>query len=199
MMITRWHVCSTSGRICVDRHHRVFARQVLDQLADFMNLFRIQTDRGLVENQNRRIIRAAPARCPTRCLYPLDSLAMMRSLTSVIFTRSMTRVTSLASWSFGHAFDLRYETAGSRSTSSPRYSGRIFGQVSNPAANVERLFEDVESVHLHAPIRCRHVSGDNPHGGCFARAVGSEESENLSLFTSNATSSIGGFRARSAS
>ena len=37
-------------------HHRVLAGQIFDQLANFMDLLRIEADRRLVENQHRRII-----------------------------------------------------------------------------------------------------------------------------------------------
>ena len=37
-------------------NHRVVARQSLDQLSHFVNLFRIETDGRFVENQNRRIV-----------------------------------------------------------------------------------------------------------------------------------------------
>src|SRR5262245_20606100 len=44
------------GKDVSRKNHRVLSRKFLDQFADLVNLFRVQTDRRLIEHKHRRII-----------------------------------------------------------------------------------------------------------------------------------------------
>ena len=52
-------------------------------------------------------------------------------------------------------------------------------QVADPFARLKGVAENIESLDFDCPARCRHEAGNNPHGGGLARAVGTEEAEDL--------------------
>src|ERR1700689_4319206 len=54
---------------------------------------------------------------------------------------------------------------------------RIFRQVADFAARLERLREYVESVNQHGAGGRGHVAGDDPHRSGLAGAVGAEKTE----------------------
>ena len=54
---------------------------------------------------------------------------------------------------------------------------RIFGQVADFAARLERLRKDIESVDQHGARGRRHVARDDAHRGGLAGAVGAEKAE----------------------
>ena len=58
---------------------------------------------------------------------------------------------------------------------------RRLGQVADTAAGLQRLGEDVEAIDQHGAGRRRHETGDDPHRGGFASAVGAEEAQDGAL------------------
>src|SRR5689334_13103168 len=59
--------------------------------------------------------------------------------------------------------------------------GRVLWKVTDASPDFERLIGNIVTVDLDDPARSRHVSGDHPHRGSFAGAVGTEKAEDLAL------------------
>jgi hypothetical protein len=59
--------------------------------------------------------------------------------------------------------------------------GRRFGEISNPLPYRHGLLVDIESGDFGAAAGGGEVARQNPHGGGFARAVGSQKAENFPL------------------
>ncbi len=153
--------------------------QRFDQVPDLDDLLRIQPDRRLVENQDRRVVkdrlREADALLEPFRQVPDDPRGDLRQ------AAALHRPVDLRSHLPGrHLPDPgdEVEVGAHRHLAVER---RRLGQVADPSLHLHRAVEDVVPPHPRRAGVGRHVAGENPHRRRLAGAVRPEESEDLPL------------------
>src|SRR5713101_9935637 len=165
------------GKYMRRKHDRAVAGKAADKLANLVNLSRVESDRRLVEHQHRRVVnqRLREPDALAVALRELAANAVRYGLKAAhlrhVFYRRFQRTAS-------HAAKFRDE-AQIRVHSHVAVKRRVLRQISNQAARLERVREDIEVVDYDRPRRRRHVPRDDPHRGGLARAVGSQEAQDL--------------------
>ena len=148
---------------------------MVNQSANLVNLARVETDRRLVEHQHRRIV--------NQRLRQADALSIALG---ELAANSMRHVGEAANLEhvLERGFDLRArDVAQLRDEAQIGLDAhvgierRIFRQVADLAARLERLRENIESVDQHGARGRRHIAGDDAHRGGLAGAVGAEKAE----------------------
>src|SRR5579862_5958054 len=161
-------------------HHRpLVGRHRFDEAADLMNLARIESDRGLVEHQHRRIMnqRLREADPLTIALRELPADAVRHVFEAADLERVVERILDLRAL---HPAQLGDE-AQVRIDAHIRIERRILGQVTDAAARLERIVENIEAVDHHSARSRRHKSRDDAHRGGLAGAIGPEKPEYRAL------------------
>src|SRR4030095_9305031 len=119
-----------------------------------MNLFRIETDGGLVENQNRgsgeQSLRNADPLLVSLRQFRNDAFLHVGDVDSIHDTVHFTVKTIL-----GNALDL-CNTAQINGDAHLRIQRRTFGQIPDATPNVEWLVEDLETIHANSPAGSGH-------------------------------------------
>jgi len=159
----------------------VIAAETFDEAAGLDDLFRVQAGRGLVEDQHfgvvkQRLSKADSLSIPLRELraMPLRDVGDLCPLHHVAQSRR----------AFGprHTFDACTEGEVVEHCHIG-VEGRRLWQVAGPALCLDRLLEHVIARDDGLSIRRGHVSREDAHRGGLARAVRSEEPENLSALS----------------
>ena len=161
-------------------HNRVRAGELLDQLARFDDLLRVEAGGRLVENQNFRIVKNR-LREPDALPVTLRELPAVTIRHVVDASASHGVFDAASSFARGHPLDLdprdELKVLAHRHL---RVERRRLREVSGPALGFDRLLEDVESGDDRLALSRRHVAGQDAHGRRLAGAVWSEEPEDLS-------------------
>ena len=148
---------------------------MVNQPANFVNLARVETDGRFVEHQHRRIV--------NQRLRQADALSIALRELSANPMRHVSEAANLEHV-LERGFDLRARDVA-QFRDEPQIGldahvgieRRIFRQVADFAASLERLRKNIESVNQHGARSRRHVAGDDAHRGGLAGAVGAEKAE----------------------
>src|SRR5713226_2624962 len=159
------------------KHDRAVARKAAYEFANLVNLSRVESDRRLVEHQHRRVMNQR-LRKPYTLAVALRELAantvrygLKAAHLRHVFYRTFQRTAS-------HAAKFRDE-AQIRVYAHVTVKRRVLRQISNQAPRFERVRKDIEVVDDDRPRGRRHVTRDDAHRGGLARAVGSQEAQDL--------------------
>ena len=149
------------------------------QAANFMNLPRIETDRRLVEHQHGRIVNqrlrqadALPIALGQLPANPVRHVGQPANFEHVLERRLDLRAREPAEFRDKPEIGFDPHVGIQR---------RIFGQVSDFPARLERLRKDIEPVDQHGARGRRHIAGDDAHRGSLAGAVGAEKAEDRTV------------------
>jgi hypothetical protein len=155
------------------------AGQALDELSDFNDLLGIKADRRLVEDQHRGIVQQR-----------LRQPHALTIATGKVADQSMADGTQFKS--SNRLVERRREFRSRDSTESTDegqifrhreflVDRRSFRQVTDLPFHLQWLFGAIKTRDSCRAFCRRHEAGQDPHGGCFARAVGTKERQHLTL------------------
>ena len=156
----------------------MLAAQVLDEGADFENLLGVKTDGRLIENQHVRVahqrLRDAHALLVTFGKVADEPLAHALNAHQAANFGNVRFTLQLA---FFQAPD-ETEVFVHRHI---RVKRRLLRQIADAALGGDGVFQNIHAVDFHRALVGRQVTGENIHGGGFARAVRAEKTENLAV------------------
>ncbi len=153
--------------------------QIADQGADFLNLDRVQTDRGLVQDHHRRVVDD----CLGNADALLEALGYVADQAPADFLQAATgfglfaRRAHLAARHAAQA-GTEIEVFVDRQVA---VQGRGFGQVAQLRLGAHRLLQHVDAADQDAPGTGRQGAGQDAHGGGLAGAVWAQKAQHLAL------------------
>ena len=192
MMTTRWQVCDDLGQDVRAEDDRVIAGELLDQLARFDDLLRVEAGGRLVEDQHVGVVDERLGEADALLVAFRELARTSRSAMSAMRVRSITVLDALrAGPPTGRplifATKSRYSDDGHVGV-----ERRRFRQVAGAPLGFDRLVEDVEAGDDRFALGGRHVAGQDAHRRRLAGAVGAEEAEDLAALDAEADVVDGG-------
>src|SRR5579863_206900 len=159
---------------------RALAREAADELANFVNLPRVEADGRLVEHEYGRIMNQGLGEPDALAIalgeLPADAMSHLGEAADVDHVSGgVLDLGAADAAQLGDEFQIALDAHIG-------IERRVFRQVADQAAGFERIGEDVEAVDEHGAGSRRHKAGDDAHRGGFAGAVGSEKAQNLAAF-----------------
>ena len=155
------------------------AGEPLDEMADLDDLLGIEADGGLVENDDLGIMDQGLGQADALLITARKALDQVVALILNIGLDHSV-LDARAALFRGNVFDASHEIeiGGNRHIQIQR---RIFGQIPDALADLERVVEDIEARDLRAAAGSGQKAGQDTHGGGLAGAIGAQEPENLAL------------------
>ena len=159
------------------KNNGVVPRPFLNELTYFMDLVGIQSNGGLVQYQNRRIVQQR--------LGETDPLFVTLGQTSVNPVSDIEDAGCVHDAGHfvgdidpGHSFDLGDEAEVTLDCHF-RIEWRAFREVADAAAYLQRVLKDIKPIDSNPACRGREVTRDGPHRRSLSRTVGTEEAKHL--------------------
>jgi hypothetical protein len=157
---------------------RVIAAEALDESTRFVLLLHVQAGGRLVEDQHIRVVQQRLGKAYALPV-PFRELRAMAVAHVGDLSLLHHRLKPRGALGPGHALDPRAKGKVVEH-GHVRVERRRFRKVTRSSLGFDRLLENVVTSHESLALGRRHVTREHAHRGGFARAVRSQEPENLS-------------------